>query len=846
MYSGTLSIGQNSTNNSLTSNPDGYINDNNFYVKGDSTLNTVNKVIGSFAPKAFDIDNGVTLDYKFDVDLANTKSDTLSITNNNGTLRLSSFNVISDSTADNLKVKYSDTNVGGIIKDNYTITTSSKTYDVTALNDSTGSYAVFSVAQETGGLPSAIVSEADQYIITNNQDENITAWANATGNNITSDMDINANGHKIFTENNLDGLVVQNGVNVNIRNAENLSGFNNAITNDGGVLSIIDSNINNNSGTSDITNKLGAVIINASTKDINIGSNNTTNALSSDGGSIDVKGSNKVTFNGNITGTNDPIMNISANTDFNGNVTNMNIAQTAGTVNLGNLSGANYTLNNGVLNQTGNFAPNTFTLNNGTVNIQNESAFLPSSNIFAGGNINTANNQIGNLNLNSLTLSNIVNLAVDVDMNKQIMDTISASSIAGNGMIKVNEFNLLGNSTNPNININFANDNLKNYISTDIKTIEGKIFNYNVNYDNTTGQFRFSGGGGNSRGYSPSVLASPVATEVGGYLSQLETLHDGFFHMERYTKYTLKERKIAENLNKYAINDIPLYQKSDLPETSQAMWIKPYTTFEKVSLKGGLNVSNISYGALYGADSEMKDLKHNWKGILSAFIGYNGSHQSYRGISINQEGGVLGVTATAYKGGFFSGLTVSTGASAGQAHSHFGQDNFSMITAGIANKTGYNIEFKEGKYVIQPSLFLGYTFVNTFDYKNAAGFKIKSDPLNAVQIIPGVKVIGNLKHGWQPYLSVSMVWNIMDKTHVTANNVRLPQLSMKPYVEYGVGVQRSWKDKFTAYGQALVRNGGRTGIALTAGFRWMIGGNSKNRKELVDKTQTQKTVIKSL
>ena len=45
----------------------------------------------------------------------------------------------------------------------------------------------------------------------------------------------------------------------------------------------------------------------------------------------------------------------------------------------------------------------------------------------------------------------------------------------------------------------------------------------------------------------------------------------------------------------------------------------------------------------------------------------------------------------------------------------------------------------------------------------------------------------------------------------------------KPYVQYGVGLQRCWDDKFSAFGQAMIRNGGRNGISLTFGFRWALG-----------------------
>jgi hypothetical protein len=86
------------------------------------------------------------------------------------------------------------------------------------------------------------------------------------------------------------------------------------------------------------------------------------------------------------------------------------------------------------------------------------------------------------------------------------------------------------------------------------------------------------------------------------------------------------------------------------------MWVKPYTTFEKVNLKGGLGVSNVAYGSLYGGDTDLVDLGNGYKGIVSAFVGYNGSHQAYNGIDMNQQGGTLGVTGTLYHGNFFTGL----------------------------------------------------------------------------------------------------------------------------------------------------------------------------------------------
>ncbi len=74
-------------------------------------------------------------------------------------------------------------------------------------------------------------------------------------------------------------------------------------------------------------------------------------------------------------------------------------------------------------------------------------------------------------------------------------------------------------------------------------------------------------------------------------------------------------------------------------------------------------------------------------------------------------------------------------------------------------------------------------------------------------------------------------------------NIVLPKLSERAFVQYGVGVQRTWADKFTGFLQARVSNGGRDGVVLSMGFRWPLGKNDKKSKEVQTKTRT---VIKEL
>lgn len=486
-------------------------------------------------------------------------------------------------------------------------------------------------------------------------------------------------------------------------------------------------------------------------------------------------------------------------------------------------------------------------MDNITLNLSEDKHFETSDFTINSGVLNLVNNKTQNQIAKNFTVNGDFKLNVDVDLKKQVMDRLPENTVVNNNaFIHVDKINLTSDTESKNVLIPFAYNQFKDNVdyigpkdlskSTQVTKAFAPIYKYSIRYESRDdlGYFLFTrGAGAPENSYSavnPSIMASPVATQVGGYFNQLEALHEGFYHMERYTKYSHLDRMAAENINRYAIADAPVIQRSPLPETSQAMWTKPYATFERVSLDNGPKVKNTAYGAFYGGDSNLKDLGHGWKGIASAFIGYNGNHLSYDSVSTDMQGGVIGATGTFYRGNFFTGLTASVGASAGSASTMYGTDHFTMLNGGIANKTGYDFEIKDGAIIIQPSLFTGYTFVNTFDYTSAANVKLDSDTLHAIQIIPGIKVIGNTKNGWQPYAGVNMVWNIMDKTNVMANTSKLPQLSVKPYVEYGLGLQKSWGDRFTAFGQAMIRNGGRNGIAMSFGFRWAIGKDFSNTK----------------
>ena len=324
----------------------------------------------------------------------------------------------------------------------------------------------------------------------------------------------------------------------------------------------------------------------------------------------------------------------------------------------------------------------------------------------------------------------------------------------------------------------------------------------------------------------PAVLAAPVAAQIGGYLTQINSYDQAFMNMDMNMLKTREERQAETMRNQYALSTAgysDYNEESDISYNSKGLWNRPYATFERVNLNNGPKVSNIGYGNYFGGDADMKTLKNGWKRQFSAYIGYNGSVQDYNSQSIDQNGGTVGVTEVWYKNNFFTGLTLNAGANVAQASTDLGRENMPMFMTGIASKSGYNSEFKEGKFIVQPSILLSYSFIHTFSHDNGKGSHVGSSPLNAIQVAPGIKFIANLKNGWQPYLGVNMRWNIIDKTHFSLQDVNIPDMSIDPYVEYGIGLQRRWGERFTGFGQAMIRNGGRNGVMLSFGFKWLIG-----------------------
>ena len=643
---------------------------------------------------------------------------------------------------------------------------------------------------------------SDNTIETNGTGEGGAIYNNTNGTITINDSNITNNKISASTQTAEGGAIYNNGTlelnssTVSDNTIEtNGSGEGGAIYNNtNGTITIKNSNIANNKISTSAQNSEGGGIYNSG--NIIIENSNFENNLTSNGEKNDIYNNN-----GTISFTGEGTTNILSGISGTGKITK----EGTGILNLGG---------------TNNNYNGDFNFEQGTLNLLANSSYFNAQNTTLANNtnFNMQNNQIDNINFGNLTSNGITNFNVDAYISQREMDTISANNFTGNGTLFVRNIALDGVPEAQNITLPFANNTLKSHVKYNPTTISSPIYDYQVRYESSSGNFSFTRGE-----FNPEILSTSVATQLGGYLVQLETYKNIFANYDmlmigpqNLQKGLSFQNKTASNSGQFALS--PLL----MPEQRRGIWVKPYTTFENVPLKNGPDVSNVIYGTIVGGDSELKKLKNNWYNTYGAYVSYNGSHQAYQGNSTYSNGGLFGLNTAFYKGKFFSAWTANVGANSAENNNNYGKDNFAMLSAGIAQKTGYNFELLENKLIIQPSVITSYSFINTFDYTTASNVSISTSPLHALHVEPGIKIIGNFKNYIQPYLSVSFAWNLIDHTNFKANDIALNDLSVKPYVQYGVGIQKRWGERFTGFLEGMIRNGGRNGIALLFGFRISI------------------------
>lgn len=320
--------------------------------------------------------------------------------------------------------------------------------------------------------------------------------------------------------------------------------------------------------------------------------------------------------------------------------------------------------------------------------------------------------------------------------------------------------------------------------------------------------------------FNPGVFRGQI-TKLAQYQNQL-SIDDMLFNHTMVDQGFKGNDYIASNPNRLAsAGDLfPPYQYS---RKDGGLWVKMYGTFEKLNMNRGLNVGNNAYGTIIGADFGLKELKHGWQFMPTAYVAYNGAHQYWKGYGAYQNGGQLGAMGTWYKNNFMIGALAYGGIYNNDMDTPRGNDDTLGYFAGGAIKTAYNWRFARD-WSLQPNFLVAYNFFGKENWHSDFGqMGMMSGMLNGINIAPGVNLIWE-KETFSIYGTLQYMYNINQYVGGRAGNVILPHVHMdRGYIQYGLGFNKKFGDRFSGFLQAVIRNVGRTGVGLQAGFQWQFG-----------------------
>lgn len=490
----------------------------------------------------------------------------------------------------------------------------------------------------------------------------------------------------------------------------------------------------------------------------------------------------------------------------------------------------------------------------GTVEIRNGSALNIGSGVednhFFVSDLNMTNNSALNaMNsvLNKYQISNDMivegknNLSIDIDGRNKVGDAFIINNLTSNtdGTLNVADFNFIGLAPIDRqfkirvFDANSINDKV-NFTSTD-KEIFTPIGYYNLQ----------SAGGGwytsNMTRYNPQVFRGQVAT-LATYNNQLVIDDMLLNHVTLDSERTLAQSK---NANIYA-STLPQFAPYQYKKEDGGLWYKSYVNFENLSLTQGLKVGNNSYGSLVGADFPVIKLKHGWRLMPTAYIGYNGAHQTFNGVGMYQNGGQGGLMGTFMKDNFIGSVVAYGGGYNNEMSVAGNTDRAGNWFAGTAAKLAYNLHPTK-HFTIQPTAFVSYNIFGRQNWGTDYGaMSMNSGLLNGINVAPGLNFI-YAKESWSVYATFQYMYNINDQVGGRAGNVDLASVKMEHgYIQYGLGVTKTWKDRLNSFFQIVFRNGGRTGVGFQLGLNYTFDWLNPSKTKSTKATKGEKTIIKSL
>lgn len=415
----------------------------------------------------------------------------------------------------------------------------------------------------------------------------------------------------------------------------------------------------------------------------------------------------------------------------------------------------------------------------------------------ASGVLNIANMGSEVVELKGLNLSGgTINIAsTDADLaNKQMGRLSSATMTTGNTVINVDSINLTSDSAEIETAVSFVDATAAKQVKNNVTSALSPVYRYGVTYNNETGEFVFTRPTGDSvDNFNPSVFSGSVMAA-----SSLNTQGD---------------------LIKQVVN-IGAGNLESFGYSYGRVWAMPFYSDDTVEYKDFYDIDSTNYGIIAGVDSKTFGSANGTKAVFTAFGAYTYGENKYQGIKIENNSWMAGLKASFYNGGFYGDAIVNYAWHDGESKTSMDTDSIDTNGYGISLRAGYKFNQLRNRWKADASLLLSWQKVESDDYTAKSGAEIKNDDYSRLTLTPQIKVGYRALKYWTPYALVRYNFILSEDGNASVNNIALPELESKDYVEYGIGVETANLGAHNLYGHILRHEIGRSGWSATAGYRY--------------------------
>ena len=600
------------------------------------------------------------------------------------------------------------------------------------------------------------------------------------------------------------------------------------------------------SGSNITINNAGQLFVNSEDKEISLGRSGET-AISLNGGTANLDSEqNAIKVLGSIAGTSNASDFV--NTDGNA-VMLSNISKVSATL------AANYTKLNGTAQNV------KFAMGNGLFGIAKDE-YLSSDGTneitVNDGAISLANGTGSDIHLAKMTLNKNLDIAIDADLkamsadkfvfqNSADLDTNGyAMNIAAVNVANVNAKLTAERYEMPVAGAEYHNEALAGAITADFeaRTINTPIFKYDMSFEHDDDSAEFvleRGSADNYENYNPAVLAAPVSALLGGNSALANSYEQSFTGLDALFDELSNSSDINAEETIENLAEENLKEKGDTIENENAArqtekpaavkkaknQLRVYSSFGKAPLKNGPEADFRLYGTdVFLAASDKQELAHGWEGIAGYRTAFNMASQKFSGNTVYQPGAMFGISGMAYKDGISAGLSANLGLSQSNIETPAGSEDFAMIMAGLAAKTGYTHKISS-RMSAQANMLMSYSLTNAFEYTNAYGVRINPDPLHAFNVQPEIKLSYAPSESWKINAGAARAFNYLGETKFNAEKIKLPDFAVKAYSKFSLGINKEWDSKCTGSLNGYITEGGLKSGGIQAGYACPFGGKSK-------------------